>query len=165
MSDRVKITTYVEPIEELTSDDADVSTIIASEVGKNLGGSASIDVTNFSNTASEQGYLNKTVNYLEAIDSADTTDISSLTAAKVVYIKNTGYTYSSATELGAALDKSLKVMVATTQIALLPPGASICLPNINGINCTTIHVRTVDNITGANNASAGHLSVEKFITD
>ena len=165
MSDNIKITTYIEPREELTSDDSDITTIVASEVGKNLGGSVTIDVTDFSNTASEQGYLNKTVNYLEAVDDVGTTDISSLATAKFVFIKNTGFAFDSVTELGAALDKSLKVMIATTMISILPAGGHITLIDVNGgLNCTTIHVRTVDN-DGSDNASAGHLAVLKLVTD
>lgn len=165
MADRVKITVYVQPIEELTDENAGTTLVVASEVARNLGGSASINITDYSGTAAAQGYKDAAVNYLECIDSDDTTDISSETTASVVYIENTGYTYSSATTLGAALDKSVKVMIGTTMISIIPSGGAICLMDVNaGLDCTNIHVRTVDD-DGGDNASAGHLAVRYLVVD
>ena len=160
MSDRVKIKISVEPIEQLTTENNTTKDVLASEVNRNLGSSGTVEVTDFSGDANVQGYADAAVNYREVLDSVDFVDISSETAAKVVFIKNTGFTYSSATSLGAALDKSIKVMVGSTMISILTSGEAITLSDVNGgLDCTTIHVRTVDN-DGSNNTGAGHLAAE-----
>lgn len=165
MSDVVRISLSVTPIEELTDENSGTHEHIASEVNKSLGGSAEAVVTDYSAAAADQGYADGAVNYLEAIDSADTTDISSEATASFVFIKNTGYTFSNATTLGVALNKALKVMCGTTLICLLDPGEAFYMKDDNaGIVCTNIHVRTVD-LDGSENASAGHLAVERLVVD
>ena len=165
MADSVRYSVSCTPVEELTDEQGNTHSVISGEVGKTLGGEGTAVVTNYGGTAAYQGYLNNTVNYLECIDSDDTTDISSEATASFVFIKNTGYTFSSATALGDALAKSVKVMVATTLIAILDAGEAIVLKDDNaGIDCTGIHVRTVDT-DGSNNASAGHLAVEYLVVD
>ena len=165
MSDTIAYAISVEPREELTDEQSNTHTVISGEVGKSLGGSGVAVVTDYAGTAAAQGYLNATVNYLECIDSDDTTDISAEATASFVYIKNTGHTFSDATTLGDALAKSVKVMVGTTMISILDAGESIVLKDDNaGIACTGIHVRTVDT-DGSENASAGHLAVEYLVVD
>jgi len=165
MADKVTFAVSCTPQEELTNENSGNTYVIASEVNKSLGGSGTATCANFGGTAADQGYLNATVNYMEAIDSADTTDISSEGTATFVFIKNTGYTFSSATALGDALDKSLKVMSGSTLISVLDAGEAIVLKDDNaGIACTGIHVRTVDT-DGSNNTSAGHLAVEYLVVD
>jgi len=165
MSDSIKYDISVEPREELTDENGNTKTVISGEVYKTLGGSGVAVVTDYSGTAAAQGYLNATVNYLECIDSDDTTDISSEATASFVYIKNTGYTFSSATVLGDALAKSVKVMFGTTMVSILDAGECIALKDDNaGLVCTNIHVRTVDT-DGSENASAGHLAVERLVVD
>jgi hypothetical protein len=165
MADKVTYSVSCTPQEELTDDNSGSHYVIAGEVGKSLGGSGVATATNFSGTAAAQGYLNQTVNYMEGLDSADTTDLSSESTATFVFIKNTGYTFSSATVLGDALSKALKVMVGSTMISVLDPGEAIVLKDDNaGIDCGGIHVRTVD-LDGGNNTSAGHLAVEYLVVD
>jgi hypothetical protein len=165
MSDQIRIGVYVEPREELTSENNTTKDILASEVGRSLGATFNIDITDYSGDANVQGYKDGEVNYREAIDSANTTDVSSETTANFVYIENTGYEYSSATVLGSSLDKSIKVMFGTTNISILPSGAGVAFVDPNsGIDCTNIHVRTVDN-DGSDNASAGHLAVKFLVVD
>ena len=165
MADKVTFAVSCTPQEELTNENSGTIYVIASEVNKSLGGSGAATCASYAGTAANQGYLNATVNYMEAIDSADTTDISAEGTATFVFIKNTGYTFSSATALGALLAKSLKVMSGTTLISVLDAGEAIVLKDDNaGIACTGIHVRTVDT-DGSNNTSAGHLAVEYLIVD
>ena len=115
--------------------------------------------------ANSQGYKDAAVNYREAIDSADTTDLSVELTASFIFIKNTGYTYSSATVLGVALDKSLKVMQTTNLICLLDSGECFVMKDNNAaLVAADIHVRTVDK-DGSENASAGHLAVEFLVVD
>ena len=165
MADKVTFAVSCTPQEELTNENSGTTYVIASEVNKSLGGSGTATCASYAGTAADQGYLNATVNYMEAIDSADTTDISSEGTATFVFIKNTGYTFSSATALGDALAKSLKVMSGSTLISVLDAGEAIVLKDDNaGIACTGIHVRTVDT-DGSNNTSAGHLAVEYLVVD
>ena len=165
MSDTIAYAISVEPREELTDEQSNTHTVISGEVGKSLGGSGVAVVSDYAGTAAAQGYLNATVNYLECIDSDDTTDISSEATASFVYIKNTGYTFSDATTLGDALDKSVKVMSGTTLLSVLDAGEPFVMKDDNaGIVCTGLHVRTVDTDSGEN-ASAGHLAVEYLVVD
>ena len=165
MSDKVRYAVSVNPLEEITDEQSNTYTVISGEVGRNLGGSGEAVVTGYSGAAAAQRYKDATVNYLECIDSDDATDISSETTASFVFIKNTGFTFSSATVLGAALTKSVKVMSGTTLLTLLDAGEVYVAKDDNAaINCTAIHVRTVD-VDGSNNASAGHLAVERLVVD
>jgi len=165
MADKVTFAVSCTPQEQLTNENSGTIYVIASEVNTSLGGSGTATCASYDGTAANQGYLNATVNYMEAIDSADTTDISAEGSATFVFIKNTGYTFSSATVLGDALSKSLKVMSGTTLISVLDAGEAIVLKDDNaGIACTGIHVRTVDT-DGSNNTGAGHLAVEYLVVD
>ena len=165
MADKVTYAISCTPQEELTNENGGTQYVIASEVNKGLGGSGEAVVANYAGTKENLGYLDATVNYLEAIDSANTTDISAESTASFVFIKNTGYTYGTATTLGPALDKALKVMSGTTLLSVLDKGEAIVLKDDNrGIDCTGIHVRTVD-LNGGDNGSAGHLAVEYLVVD
>ena len=165
MSDEIRYSIGVTPVEELTTENSTSEDVIASEVNKSLGGSGIAVVTNYSGDANVQGYKDAAVNYREAVDSADTTGISSETTASFVFIKNTGFTYSSATALGVALDKSLKVMSGTTLLAILDAGEAIVFKDDNAeIDASGIHVRTVDT-DGNDNTDAGHLAAEFLVVD
>ena len=89
MADKVTFAVSCTPQEELTNENSGTTYVIASEVNKSLGGSGTATCASYAGTAADQGYLNATVNYMEAIDSADTTDISSEGTATFVFIKNT----------------------------------------------------------------------------
>ena len=165
MADSVNYAISVTPKETINDENAQSHTILASEVGRTLGASGTAAVAAYNGSAANQGYLNAAANYLEAIDSDNNTDISSESSATFVFIKNTGKAFSSATELGADLAKSLKVMSASTTLAVLDAGEGIVFKDDNaGINCTGIHVRTVDT-NGSDNDSAGHLAVEYLVVD
>ena len=162
VNNRIEYTIKIKPIEILTDENAGTHDILASEIGTRFSISNSVVVGLYDDTAAIQGYKDAIVNYLEAIDSADTTDISSKATACFVMIKNTGYTFSSATGLGVALSAAIKVMVATTVIAILQPGEAIVLHDVSAtINCTGIHVRTVT--TAGAEGSPGHLAVERLV--
>ena len=49
-----------------------------------------------------------------------------------IFIKNTGFAYSSATVLGAAITDDVTVQVGAKLIASLGPGQAMFLPNNNG---------------------------------
>jgi len=169
MGDYVRVSVHVEPVEELATENGGAEDVLASEVGKTLGGESTPDVTDYSGTDSVQGQKDGAPYYKEIIDSADTTALSTETTASCIVIRNTGYTYSSSSALGAALDKTIKVMAGDNDkepIAYLEPGACISLPCGSGalLDASAIYLRTVDN-DGGENASAGHLAGEFLVVD
>jgi len=166
MADKVTFAVSCTPQEELSTENITTTYVIASEVNKSLGGSGTATCASYAGTAANQGYLNATVNYFEGLDSADDTDLSSESSATFIFIKNTGFTFSSATALGSSLNKALKVMApgGTTLISILDPGEAIVLKDDNAGLDGRFHVRTVD-LDGSNNTSAGHLAVEYLIVD
>jgi len=166
MADKVTFAVSCTPQEELSTENSTTTYVIASEVNKTLGGSGTATCASYAGTAANQGYLNATVNYFEGLDSADDTDLSSEATATFIFIKNTGYTFSSTTALGASLSKALKIMApgGTTIISVLDPGEAIILKDDNAGLDGRFHVRTVD-LDGSDNTSAGHLAVEYLIVD
>ena len=166
MADSVQFSVSCTPVEELATENSGTSNILASEVNTSLGGSGTATVASYAGTAANQGYLNATVNYFEGLDSSDSTDLSSETSATFIFIKNTGFTFSSATVLGASLSKSLKIMApgGTTIISVLDPGEAIVLKDDNAGLDGRFHVRTVD-LDGSDNTSAGHLAIEYLVVD
>ena len=166
MADSVQFSVSCTPVEELATENSGTSNILASEVNTSLGGSGTATVASYAGTAANQGYLNGTVNYFEGLDSSDSTDLSSETSATFIFIKNTGFTFSSATVLGASLSKALKIMApgGTTIISVLDPGEAIVLKDDNAGLDGRFHVRTVD-LDGSDNTSAGHLAIEYLVVD
>ena len=164
MADEVRYRISVEPVEELTDEQSNTHQVISGEVARTLGGAGEAVVTDYSAVGTVQGFANGIISYLECVDDSDAGDISSETTASFVFIKNTGYTYSSATALGVALSASVKVMVGTTLICLLDAGECMVLKDDNKtIDCTGIHVRTVQ--TSGTTGDIGHLAVEYLVVD
>jgi len=166
MADSIQFSVSCTPVEELATENSGTSNILASEVNKSLGGSGTAAVASYAGSAANQGYLNATVNYLEANDSSDSNDLSSETTATFIFIKNTGKAFSSATVLGDTLSKALKIMApgGTTPISVLDPGEAIVLKDDNAGIDGRFHVRTVD-LDGGDNTGAGHLAVEYLVVD
>ena len=166
MADKVTFAVSCTPQEELTDENSGTRYVLSSEVATSLGGNGSATCASYAGTAANQGYLNATVNYFEALDSSDSTDLSSETSATFIFIKNTGFTFSSATALGSSLSKALKIMApgGTTVISVLDPGEAIVLKDDNAGLDGRFHVRTVD-LDGSDNTSAGHLAVEYLVVD
>lgn len=164
MYDKVRMTLIIEPREVLIGEETTITrTILANEVNRFLGSVCLTDVTDYSQSAADQGYKDREPYYLEAPDDVNTKDISSLTDARSILIYNSGFTFDSATVLGDALDKTLKIMVGTEPVAYLPVGGIWYTKDENGeLDCTGIHIRTVDN-DKADNASAGSLAVIRLI--
>ena len=74
MADKVSFGVTCTPQEELTNENSGTHYVMASEVNTSLGGSGQATCASYAGTAANQGYLNATVNYLEGVDSANTTD-------------------------------------------------------------------------------------------
>lgn len=156
MANRVSFAVSATPIETLTSEDA-ITTydVLAGEVGKVLGGSGEVDVTNYSGDADDQGFKDGSPYYVHAEFSAaaEGNKLTSATAgANFYFIKHTGYAVSgtSHTTLGSATTHCVAVAIkvhaysngiyggfATSEgagqnqyvtIAWLQPGQAILLP-------------------------------------
>ena len=133
MASRVEFAVSVTPIVTMTSTDAADKDAIGSDVAKSLGGSANVATGQEAHTT--VGYGSGTVAYLDAATGTKTQVGADATAYDMVFIKNTGYVYSSATVLGAssslALDVYIEYSAATSwaKIASIPAGVAIVLPN------------------------------------
>lgn len=88
MANRILYSISVTPIETIASEETTITNdIIAGEIGRSFSGNGTSPVTNYLGNHLYQGYASRVQYYLEAIDSADTTDISSEATASFVYIK------------------------------------------------------------------------------
>lgn len=171
MANAVKYSISIEPLEELTDVNGSTHNIIASEVGRTLGGSGSAGVVLYNATPQNQGYKDAAVNYKEALDGAGQEErCSSETTATLVFIRNTGYEFSSATVLGAVeSSRLLKVTVNSGAIiiAVLGAGEVIVLKALAAtgtIDASDVKVETVDS-DGSEAADGVHLAVEYLVVD
>lgn len=118
MADHLEINVSVVPVEELTDEQGNTVRTISGEVGRTLGGSGtSVDLANYSGTLVGQGYKDGAVGYLDTTfgDAAVPTDVTDVDGYDAIFIRNTGFKYSSATALGASTTDC--IMVAIEQIA------------------------------------------------
>jgi hypothetical protein len=138
MASRIKYACSATPIYTLSNAEAasDVD-VIAADVGKTLGGSGEISC-GFGNTlgyaSGAPAYTTTATNW--AVGQSGTS-LGTMTDSRFIYIKHTGYLYSSSSALGNASALQVKIhMVQTianaTTLAILGPGDAIMLPfNIN----------------------------------
>ena len=168
-NDTVNFSVSVTPIELLATENAGTESILASEVGKSLGGSGTANVASYAGSAADQGYKDAAVNYISCLDDSST-QISAETSASFVMIKNTGYYFDSATTLGSVATEHIVVTTENTRstvIASLGPGEAFVLKALQAtktIDCTKIHVQTFE----ANGSAAGatdHLATEYLVVD
>ena len=150
MADRIKFAVSATPVETITDENSASHDILASEVLKQLGGGGdSLSLAAYNNSAANQGYLNATVNYSIATHSAGGTQLTGI-EPDFIFIKNTGYKFSSTTVLGASTTDVVIVAIKTAnyetavqdgwytqaesaiphyfEIAWLQPGQAILLP-------------------------------------
>jgi|TARA_Y100000296_G_C5019792_1_gene179274 hypothetical protein len=173
MADKVTFAVSCTPQEELSTENSTTTYVIASEVNKSLGGSGTATCASYAGTAANQGYLNATVNYLEAPDGAgNEVAISSESSASFVFIKNTGHIFSSATVLGDA-DTSATLKVTTNSGAILisnlAAGEAIVLKGKQSGSGATIVASGIEVETvlsnGAETSGGNHLAVEYLVVD
>jgi len=103
MADRIRFACSATPIETLTDENSGSHDILASEVKKSLYGSGeSVSFDNYSGSGEQQGQTNAAPYYRSAAVTAGGTSLSTRTLGDFIFIKNTGYNYSSATALGTS---------------------------------------------------------------
>lgn len=116
MADHINFHVSATPVEELTDENSNTKKVIAGEIGTALGGGGdSSDLTNYSGTAANQGYKDAAVNYLDCTHAAGGTALSATDEPDFIFIKNTGYKFSSTTVLGAVTTDC--VMVTVKEVA------------------------------------------------
>ena len=139
MANHVKYAISLTPVAEgsISEGSGNVS-VIGSDIGKTLGGSASIDVAH-----TTLGYGSGTVAYGEAEVSGGSDSTLGSGGYDIVFIKNTGFKYSTATALGDAITAgtNVKVTIGTQEIARIPSGGCIML---NNVPVASIKVRSTD---------------------
>ena len=114
MADHIEYSVSVRPIEELSKEIADgsIKRIVASEVGRTLGGkSTSIDLADFSGALTVQGFKDGAVGYRDAPHEVVGARLNTGSAGDFFSIKNTGFKYSSATVLGIATTDCVLVAI------------------------------------------------------
>jgi hypothetical protein len=144
MASRVDYAVSATPVASVSAGENVAVDTIAADVSKTLGGSGSSTVTWGSTVGYASGnaaYVTTATNY--GVGQTATT-LGTFTNAKFVFVKHSGYLYSSSSALGAATTAKLKVcMVATiaaaTTVAILNAGEAIILP-YNVANTPTLFV-------------------------
>ena len=132
MASRIEFAVSATPVATVAAGENVAVDTIAADIGKSLGGSASVTTAH-----TTVGYASSTVAYgsVPANGGAKLQLGADNTAYDLVFIKNTGFAYSSATALGDASTHNLLVHIETSggsawqQIASIPPGGAIVLPN------------------------------------
>jgi hypothetical protein len=162
MASRVEYAVSITPIREITATgDYDAHDVIANDIGKSLGGSASVSLgEGADHTTVGYGTATKgVVVYKEAIDSAYTVLGADATAYKTIFIKHTGKVYGvSATTLGVTTNINLDVFLKISgtpsylKIASLEPSGAMVLPNFSNEANKGIYVKPA--------SGTGHIAVE-----
>ncbi len=167
MANRSQYKSKIVPFEQLTTSDATVKNTLASEVLKKLGGSGTSmqDRNPFDGDVELQGVTGKAFYYVPAPYTASAQFSNNIHSSAVMLV-NTGSEYSSSSELGDALDLTLKVTAGPNDaivIAELEPGGAVMLPCNTGANidCREIFVQTVDHDGTA--TTTGNLAVKFFV--
>lgn len=141
MADSANFAVSVTPIEELTTAETGGETfdVLWPGTAKSLGGSGTLTLTG--GHEDDIGYGGSGVPAYVTTGGAVNADTSEL---RGLFIKNTGYLYSSATALGAATTNSVTVTVNSKVIADLGPRQGIFLPNhagnANDLDCAEFTV-------------------------
>ena len=165
MADKITYSINCTPIEELTTENNTKVTTIASEIGKSLGCSGQVVVTNYGDSASAQGYANKEVNYFSVPTGSESNDLSDQSDVKFVFIKNTGHKFESTNRLGVPLSRALKVSMSNAILSYLNEGEAIVFKSdLGNIDASNIHLRTVNTDGSADTASQA-LAVEYLVID
>ena len=112
MADRIEFSCQATPIETLANDAGTTGPdVIASETYGNMSSSGTItgwtQVTG--TTGTTYGYQNGDVTYISAAAATTPTAFPAVATIKFLYVKHTGYVYSSGTTLGASTSDYLTI--------------------------------------------------------
>ena len=126
MASRVEFGVSATQIASVAAGENTAVDTISADVGKTLGGSASV-ATSLTST----GFTSGVAQYLSAPDTTagGTVNVGASAAFDFVFIKNTGYKYDTATTLGASTSATLKITLGSQEICTIPAGGAIVLPS------------------------------------
>lgn len=126
--DKVNFAVSMTPVEVL--DSSEVTTqeydVVWSGTGKTLGGGGTLELAGSMDASI--GYNQGVVAYVAATVGGAPLNADS-TEKKGIFIRNTGYVYSSATVLGAATSDSVILTIGGAAIASLGPDQAMFFPN------------------------------------
>jgi hypothetical protein len=173
VADRIEFSCQATPIETLSQDQGTGPDVLASETFGHMFGTGTVTTWTVRDaTGGTYGYTNGTPYYLDtAIANTSPNALPSVANISYLYIKNTGYIYSSSSGLGSATTNYITVRAlkgddgtAVTGasglnvgeqpvIASLEPGAAIMLPMPTGLSLNSnyygVHSTTSDGTTAA----------------
>ena len=122
MADRINYSVSATPIETLTGENSVDVDVLAQEVNTTLSaGGDSVSLADYSGAVGSQGYANGAVGYLSITHSAGGTQVRS-GATDFIFIKNTGFKYSSATVLGVVTTDCIQVVIKEVAYSNLVDG-------------------------------------------
>ena len=132
MASRVEYAVSATPIVTVAAGENTAVDTISADVGSSLGGSGSSTVTWGTTVGYGSGaaaYVTTGTNYAVG---QTATSAGTFTNAKFIFIKHTGFLYSSSSALGAATTAKLKItmaatVAAATTVAILNAGEAIIL--------------------------------------
>ena len=136
MASHSKVAMSLTPIVEGTvAEGSGTFRTIEADIGKSLGGSYSIDCAFTANEGSYAEDAAGTVTYISCTTGAYVELGTHNTAYDIIYIKHTGFVYSSPTVLGDATTDTVDIYVETVhnttyvKLCSLPAGGAIALPS------------------------------------
>ena len=140
MASRVEYAVSATPVASVVAGENVAVDTIAADVGKSLGGSASITTTH-----DTDGYTSGAPDYDEAEDSTGTDSTLGSSGYDFVFIKNTGYKYDGGA-LGEVSAGNLVVTLGSQEVCTLPAGGAIVLPSVPAVAIKVISDSATDNI-------------------
>ena len=133
MASRIEYAVSATPVVTVDAGENEEVDTIAKDVGGSLGGSGSSTVNWGTTVGYGSGaavYVTTGTNYANG---QTATSVGTFTNAKFIFIKHTGFLYSSSSALGTATTAKLKItmaatIAAATTVAILNAGEAIILP-------------------------------------
>lgn len=154
----------VVPIEELADNDGNVYSRLSGEVNTKLRGSMIVVEAKVDLTGSEHGYEDAAPYYIEALVNGGGA-FTTVSAAKLIHLKNTGHEYDDSTAFGDPVAEAIKIIVAGATLAILDAGEPLMFKDNNGgIDASGITVETVET-DGSTIASGTGLALEFLVLE
>lgn len=131
MSDKIRVKTSFQPIEEYSDPEDSVKTYKTSGVTKKiLGGGQEYDLTGTIHTS--LGFASGVASYISTNGTTGNVLNANTDERRAIWVKNTGYEYSSGTVLGDPTTKNVLVVIGSKVVAELGPGDAFPLVNAGG---------------------------------
>jgi len=152
MASRIEFAVSATPIFTHAAGEGVTTDVIAADVRKTVGGNGSVAVT----WGATGGYAAGIPSYIQVTDT-----IGIAASTRFLYIKHTGFAYSSGSVLGAATTATLAIRIHNlyaadpVAIAILPPGGVLVIPFASAPGAGVFTFL----------ASSGTIAIEYFVTN